>query len=121
MELLVIDWMSAFYVIGFTFLMVFVLLISIILILSIFGKIFASINENPKDQEDNIANSSINSGTENPDGKLSSSDIAAIGMALLLYHEDIHDEESNILTIKRVNRRYSPWSSKIFGLDSFAK
>ncbi|MCD6564368.1 MAG: OadG family protein [Bacteroidales bacterium] len=41
---------------------------------------------------------------------------AAISMALYLYLNELHDEESNILTIKRVSKVYSPWSSKIYGL-----
>lgn len=40
---------------------------------------------------------------------------AAISMALYMVTE-LHDEESNILTIKKVSRTYSPWSSKIYGL-----
>lgn len=40
---------------------------------------------------------------------------AAIGMALALYLNEMHDDESNIITIKRVARIYSPWSSKIYG------
>lgn len=40
---------------------------------------------------------------------------AAISMALYLSSE-LHDEESNVLTIKKVSRTYSPWSSKIYGL-----
>ena len=41
--------------------------------------------------------------------------IAAIGMALA-QHLDAHDNESTILTINKVKRAYSPWSSKIYGL-----
>ncbi len=41
---------------------------------------------------------------------------AAIAMSLHLYFSDIHDQESNIIQIKRVSKRYSPWSSKIYGL-----
>ena len=41
---------------------------------------------------------------------------AAISMALYLYFNELHDEESNILTIKRVSKVYSPWSSKIYGV-----
>ena len=44
---------------------------------------------------------------------------AAIAMALHLYFEEQHDEESNIITIKRIARRYSPWSSKIYGVRNF--
>lgn len=40
---------------------------------------------------------------------------AAISMALYISCQ-LHDEESNILTIKKVSRVYSPWSSKIYGL-----
>jgi Na+-transporting methylmalonyl-CoA/oxaloacetate decarboxylase gamma subunit len=41
---------------------------------------------------------------------------AAIAMALYLHFGQIHDEESNIITIKKVTKNYSPWSSKIYGL-----
>ncbi len=41
---------------------------------------------------------------------------AAISMALHLYFSELHDEESNVITIKRVRKTYSPWSSKIYGL-----
>lgn len=43
---------------------------------------------------------------------------AAIGMAIYLYHE-LHDEESNVITIKKVSKTYSPWSSKIYALREF--
>lgn len=45
-------------------------------------------------------------------------EIAAISMALHLFANDIHDNESNIITIKRIERRYSPWNSKIYGLNN---
>jgi len=41
---------------------------------------------------------------------------AAIGMALYLHFSEIHDFESTVLTIKKVQKAYSPWSSKIYGL-----
>lgn len=41
--------------------------------------------------------------------------IAAIAMALN-EHLNAHDSESTILTINKVKRAYSPWSSKIYGL-----
>jgi Na+-transporting methylmalonyl-CoA/oxaloacetate decarboxylase gamma subunit len=45
-------------------------------------------------------------------------EIAAISMALHLYMNDMHDVESNVITIKRIERRYSPWNSKIYGLNN---
>ncbi|HER40367.1 MAG TPA: hypothetical protein ENO10_04015 [Salinimicrobium catena] len=44
---------------------------------------------------------------------------AAIGMALSLYFKEQHDEESGVITIKRVSRTYSPWSSKIYGVNNY--
>lgn len=44
---------------------------------------------------------------------------AAIAMALNLYQTEIHDEENTVLTIKRVARTYSPWSSKIYTLRKY--
>ncbi len=43
---------------------------------------------------------------------------AAIAMALYMYFNEQHDEESGVITIKRIERRYSPWSSKIYGLNN---
>lgn len=42
---------------------------------------------------------------------------AAIALALNLYISQYHDHEEAILTIKKVARTYSPWSSKIYGLN----
>lgn len=44
---------------------------------------------------------------------------AAIATALMIYLNEQHDEESNVITIKRVARVYSPWSSKIYGLNNY--
>ena len=41
---------------------------------------------------------------------------AAIGLALHLHNREVHDFENLILTINRVSRNYSPWSSKIYSL-----
>ncbi len=41
---------------------------------------------------------------------------AAIALALHLYFAEVHDKESYELTINKVSRTYSPWSSKIYGL-----
>jgi Na+-transporting methylmalonyl-CoA/oxaloacetate decarboxylase gamma subunit len=41
---------------------------------------------------------------------------AAIAMAIYLYYTEIHDKENTVLTIDKVSRNYSPWSSKIYGL-----
>ena len=50
------------------------------------------------------------------DGAIVGAEIAAIGMALKMYQDEMHDIESHVLTINRVAKAYSPWSSKIYGL-----
>ena len=42
---------------------------------------------------------------------------AAISLAIHLYFNELHDEESNIVTIKKVRKAYSPWSSKIYSVN----
>jgi hypothetical protein len=53
---------------------------------------------------------------DSPEINLSGEVVAAISMAMHLYFEDVHDVENAILTIKKVQRPYSPWSSKLYGL-----
>lgn len=42
--------------------------------------------------------------------------IAAIALAVKMTQAEIHDRESDVITINKVARVYSPWSSKIHGL-----
>ncbi len=43
-------------------------------------------------------------------------EVVAITLALHQFQSELHDRQSTILTINRVARAYSPWSSKIYGL-----
>jgi hypothetical protein len=52
------------------------------------------------------------SNIEDPTGELG----AAVALALFLYQNQLHDHENTLLTINKVSRAYSPWSSKIYGL-----
>jgi hypothetical protein len=47
---------------------------------------------------------------------ISEETVAAIGLALSLHLQDVHDYERAIITMQKVMRPYSPWSSKIYGL-----
>jgi Na+-transporting methylmalonyl-CoA/oxaloacetate decarboxylase gamma subunit len=42
---------------------------------------------------------------------------AVIALALHFYENDLHDTQNAVLTINRVAKFYSPWSSKIYGLS----
>lgn len=55
-------------------------------------------------------------GKQARDGGYTGEEMAAIGLALKLYQEDLHVHESTVITINHVNRMYSPWNSKIHGI-----
>lgn len=46
---------------------------------------------------------------------------AAIALAIYLYFSDLHDQEDAVLTISKVSKTYSPWSSKIYGLRQYPR
>lgn len=46
---------------------------------------------------------------------------AAIATALYLYFDEIHDYESNIITIRKVSRSYSPWNSKLYNMRNLER
>lgn len=58
--------------------------------------------------------------SENTHADLDAYTAVAISTALHLYisGKERHIEESNIITIKRIQKRYSPWSSKIYNMNN---
>ena len=64
-----------------------------------------------KSMGDDHTDPEVRAATDHDSGE----EIAAIVMALH-EHFNAHDEENTILTINKVKRAYSPWSSKIYGL-----
>ena len=41
---------------------------------------------------------------------------AAISLALHLHFNEMHDNETGKLTVKRISKRYTPWNSKIYNV-----
>ncbi len=60
--------------------------------------------------------SEVKTAGEQPHVEMSGEVNAAIAMALHLYQSEMHDYENTVLTIQKVSRTYSPWSSKIYTL-----
>ncbi|MCK9208216.1 MAG: hypothetical protein M0P66_13990 [Salinivirgaceae bacterium] len=48
--------------------------------------------------------------------EISDETAAAIALAIHQYKNDLHDKESLRITLQKVSRIYSPWSSKIYGI-----
>ena len=53
---------------------------------------------------------------EKPRTSITGEENAAIATALYLFFAELHDEEKYVMTIRKVSRNYSPWSSKIYGV-----
>ena len=102
---------------GFT-----IVIISLIILFLIFTYVSKIINAdwkslfNKKKNEVEVAenkNTDMNTSKDNVNDDV----IVAIGLALSMSME-VHDEESGVLTIKRVYRNNSPWASKILGINN---
>lgn len=101
------------------FSIVFVILTILVFVIKAFGHVMA-----PKVKKAQVTSSgtekakniSISKGEHIP-----ALDSAAIATALHLYTDDAHDQESYMLKITKVTRRYSPWNSKIYGLNYINK
>ncbi|HKK69010.1 MAG TPA: OadG family protein [Bacteroidales bacterium] len=55
------------------------------------------------------------------DGEVTGELTAAIGYALHLYFNELHDDEDRILTVVHKSRKYSPWNSKIYNVMDFKR
>jgi Na+-transporting methylmalonyl-CoA/oxaloacetate decarboxylase gamma subunit len=62
----------------------------------------------------------LNSIPEGQDIHISGETVAAIAMTIYLNYE-LHDKESDVLTIKKISKTYSPWNSKIYGMRFFRR
>lgn len=78
--------------------------------------VLKNLKKKPKKKATNENASSV--ATRDNDRDITAGESAAIAMALHLYLNGQHDEESNVITIKNIKRRYSPWSSKIHSMNN---
>lgn len=106
--MLAIDWGFALLVTGMGMGVVFLLLIVLIWIIGIQTKIIDAITGSKKTVTETPA-------VGTTDTHPTPHEQAAIAMAMHLYF-DAHDEEPHVITIEEVERRYSPWSSKIYSM-----
>ena len=101
MTMLAIDWGYALLVTGMGIGTVFLLLIVLIWVIGLQTKIINGITGHSKGASEET----------HP----TPHEQAAIAMAMHLYF-DAHDEEPHVITIQEVEKRYSPWSSKIYSM-----
>lgn len=118
--ILAINWGNALIVTLIGFSIVFVVLVLLIFVISLFGRLMTNKIRVPKAKKQENTNIE-KSDKEFDEVHMSAEESAAIAMALHLFYADVHDEESHVMTIKTVERRYSPWNSKIYGINNLVK
>lgn len=104
--------------VGMTFVGMAVVFLSLLLLYMLFYNITKALNYRIKLSQRKKGKETEAKGIET---ELSGEVNAAISMALHLYMNELHDRESTILTISKVARTYSPWSSKIYGLRQYPR
>ena len=107
-----VGWGEMLLMAGIGFLIVFTVLVLLIFIMKGMGAAFTRQKRAKKAAEGVVAVAA-----EEEHEAISDQEIAAaIITALKLYKSNLHDQESEMITIHRIARAYSPWSSKIHGL-----
>ena len=84
------------------YLIVFLALVSLYYVFSILSKLLTKHTKRKLTKSGNTV-------TDDKELYISGEVTAAISMAIFLYQE-LHDKESDVLTIKRISRTYSPWN-----------
>ena len=105
-----VGWSEMLMIALIGFLLVFVVLVLLIYVMRLMGWFFT------RDRKPKVA-AAVASSEPALDHAISDQELAAaIITALKLYKSALHDQESEMLTINRITRAYSPWNSKIHGL-----
>lgn len=112
--MLLVNWTNTMIITVVGFCIVFAILTILICVIKLFGHVMA-----PKVVKKKVTVHQLTGYVQEEQDKVHIPAIhsAAIAAALHLYADDSHDKESYILRINKVARRYSPWNSKIYGLN----
>lgn len=102
-----IGWIT---LIGFS--LVFLLLVCLIGVLTVFGVVATY----KKKEKKTAAATAAPAKEQEEEHMVSEAKVAAIAIALNLYRGAMHDQESEVITIQTIKRAYSPWNSKIHSL-----
>lgn len=110
-----VDWSEIWIITGVGYGVVF---IALLLLVFLFNSVPKVLNLGRRREKKAAEKPGVQKNSESGEKYISGETSAAIAMALTLYFKEQHDEESGIITIKRVARTYSPWSSKIYGVNN---
>ena len=107
--------MNPYIVAGLGWAIVFAALISLVGVFSLIPKLLSYRRSYKLRKQGKIT---TGDGVTSKDLDVSGDVNAAIAMALFIYLNEMHDDESNVITIKQIEKRYTPWSSKVYGMNN---
>lgn len=105
------SWGGAITILAMSIVILALAVLSILFL--IFGKVFQRLLARNKRESNAVAAGNVAEGEHDVD---SGEVIAAIAAALSEHFAGGHDMEETILTIRKLKKAYSPWSSKIYNL-----
>ncbi len=96
---------------------VFLALICISIIITGSGKLISGTEERRKKKAAQPKGRAIKPVSDGTTSELEV--IAAIGAAIQLYNDELHDEEENVITIQKVEREWTPWNAKFYNMNRY--
>ena len=97
---------------------VFLALVCIFLLISGSGKLIMSAEEKSKNKASKKSRGIKPVG----DGSSAAKEdevYAAIAAAIHLYNDELHDEETTVITIQKVEREWTPWNAKYYNMNHY--
>ncbi len=115
MNMLNLGWSEILWVTLIGFSLVAFTLVLLIFVIKLFGVAFAAKHKQKVAKKSAAKGETAPAEVELPT-MVSAETVAAIAMAIRLAVGEDHDRESEVITIQKIKRAYSPWNSKIHGL-----
>ncbi len=97
--------------------MVFIALVCIALLITGSGKLITRSEERSKNK--GKKESAIKPVSDGSSASTENEIYAAIGTAIYLYNEELHDEEDTVITIQKVEREWTPWNAKYYNMNHY--
>ncbi|MBR4506631.1 MAG: OadG family protein [Bacteroidales bacterium] len=96
---------------------VFIALVCIALLISGSGKLITRSEEKSKNKAKKEA--AIKPVSDGSSAANENEVYAAIAAAIHLYNDELHDEETTIITIQKVEREWTPWNAKYYNMNHY--
>ncbi len=96
---------------------VFLALVCIALLINFSGKLI--VNSEEKSKNKGKKESAIKPVSDGSSAANDNEVYAAIAAAIHLYNDELHDEETTVITIQKVEREWTPWNAKYYNMNHY--